>query len=462
MELAIRRRLCRVVADQVVRALIARDLLHAGCDVVTVHDGAAVGVVGQHAQRIHRGRQVPRVGLNIDVLVDVELEDGQPPRIDGVDRDVVLVRRVVDVAQILIHVEVRRPRGAVLVDVVGARERIVRRRVAEPGHRRIGVAHLRRNDVRVALADEDQRLASFLQRSHVHDERLDRGHRDLVADLFDDFRRIVRVGFFVLVLRLVLVLAAEELLQAAHDCGVIARHADARGRLERIHHADHVRRPDIFFDERRELIADGHARTTSHVIVVEEHREQPHVVARRFGFLVVVGADFARRILDRVRDAAVQLDELEGFDLLRLAVFSDVEVGLLQIGKRVAGLVRDDHVHTDEIDARAEDRRLIRVRRRWLWRRRLLPTYSRDEQQRGGCGEERAHPSGHTPILAPNAGRETRGIARSSRPSPSRTARSHNRPRPGFPGSASARRRQRPTSPARRSAAFHDDRGGAR
>src|SRR5205814_512183 len=58
VELAVGRRLRRVVADQVIRARIARDLLHAGGDIVAVHDGAAVGLLGQRAQRVLRRREI--------------------------------------------------------------------------------------------------------------------------------------------------------------------------------------------------------------------------------------------------------------------------------------------------------------------------------------------------------------------------------------------------------------------
>ena len=51
--------------------------------------------------------------------------------------------------------------------------RLSRVRIAEPGHRRVGAAHLRRRQVRIAFADEDQRFPSFFQRPHVDDQRFD-------------------------------------------------------------------------------------------------------------------------------------------------------------------------------------------------------------------------------------------------------------------------------------------------
>jgi hypothetical protein len=133
-----------------------------------------------------------------------------------------------------------------------------------------------------------------------------------------------------------------------------------------------------------------HAGATPHVVVVEEDGEQAHVLARRFHLFVVVGPDFARRFLDCLGHASVQLDETERFDLLRLAVFGDVEVRLFQIGDLHAALVvADDHVDADEVDAAAEHRRWLWLvgRRlllsRWLLRRRLLRLLLRGRASRG-------------------------------------------------------------------------------
>ena len=153
------------------------------------------------------------------------------------------------------------------------------------------------------------------------------------------------------------------------------------------------------------------AGAAAHVVVVEEDREQPDVVARRLHLLVVVVPDFARRFLDRVGGAAVELDQLEGLDLLRLAVFGDLEVALLQVRDRVALVVGDDDVDADEIDAGAENRRRLAAGSgvvcgcggccAWLAaaaavaveRGRLLPE---DEQQGGPGGDDGAHPTSHT------------------------------------------------------------------
>ena len=92
-------------------------------------------------------------------------------------------------------------------------------------------------------------------------------------------------------------------------------------------------------NESEQRIRGGHARAAPDVVVVEEDAEQPYLVARGFGFLVVVGANLTRRLFDRFLDAAVQLHELERLDLLRLVILGHFEVGRLQIRHRIAGLV---------------------------------------------------------------------------------------------------------------------------
>ena len=92
------------------------------------------------------------------------------------------------------------------------------------------------------------------------------------------------------------------------------------------------------------------------MIVVEKDREQPNVVFRGFRSFIIVVADRPRRAIAARYRAAVELHELEGLDVLRLAVLADLEIGLLQIGDRVAVAIAGDHVHAHEVDARAEQR----------------------------------------------------------------------------------------------------------
>ena len=98
------------------------------------------------------------------------------------------------------------------------------------------------------------------------------------------------------------------------------------------------------------------------MVVVEKQTEQPHIVSRGFCLFVDVAADGSRRAVGARHQAAVELDELEGFDLLRLTGLGHVEVGLRQIRDGVAVLVGDDDVDADEVDAGAEDRAVGRSR----------------------------------------------------------------------------------------------------
>jgi len=100
------------------------------------------------------------------------------------------------------------------------------------------------------------------------------------------------------------------------------------------------------------------------VIVVEEHAEQPHVVAGGLRLLVVVRANGARRAIRAGQETSIELDVLECFDLLRLAFFGDLEIGGLQVRHRGARLVRDNDVDPDEIDAGPKHRRRLIARGR--------------------------------------------------------------------------------------------------
>ena len=116
----------------------------------------------------------------------------------------------------------------------------------------------------------------------MQDERLQRRHRHLVADLFDRLGWVVRVPFLGLVARRVVELAAAELLQPFHDRVVVPCHAHRRGGLHRIHHPDHVRWSELRLHEAGKLVGRLHAALDPHMVVVEEEREQADIVARRF------------------------------------------------------------------------------------------------------------------------------------------------------------------------------------
>ncbi len=197
-------------------------------EIVAVDDRAAVGLLRQRAQRVHRRRRdwpcrrcwpTPSLMSNSNA--------GEPARIDRVDRarccGSPCRRRRADRQQ----VDVREEPRAVLVRCRSRRPSDCRRfGLPMPGHRRDGIAHLRRQGVRVALADQDQRLAPFLNEPMPGDERLERRQADLVADPLDGLGRIVRVLLLDLVARLVVVLAAVEPLDRANDRCVVARERD--------------------------------------------------------------------------------------------------------------------------------------------------------------------------------------------------------------------------------------------
>jgi hypothetical protein len=226
------------------------------------------------------------------------------------------------------------------------------RRVPVAGHRRHRVAQLRRQVVGVALAHEDDRLAPLAQRSHPRDQRAERRHRDLVPDALDHRRRVVRVLLLELVARRVVVLAPVELLDGTRNRFVVARHPHVAEGRQRVHDADHVRGSELRADEADERLAREHRRAPSHVVIVQEDREQPHVVALRLRLLVEEAADLAggSRVLH-----LVDAHELERLDVLRLAGFGDREVGGRQVEHRVALPVGDDDVDADEVDAGPED-----------------------------------------------------------------------------------------------------------
>jgi hypothetical protein len=70
------------------------------------------------------------------------------------------------------------------------------------------------------------------------------------------------------------------------------------------------------------------------VVVIEKNDEHARVVAARFTLFVVAVANLLRRRLAGFR-VAVDLDEAELLDLLRLVVFENLEVRLLQVERRL-------------------------------------------------------------------------------------------------------------------------------
>ena len=73
------------VADQVVVAGVAHELSQSNGEVVPIDDRAAVGLLGQHPQRVGRPLQVDAILPGADVLVDPELVDREATRVECVD-----------------------------------------------------------------------------------------------------------------------------------------------------------------------------------------------------------------------------------------------------------------------------------------------------------------------------------------------------------------------------------------
>ncbi len=108
----------RVVAEQVVGARVDDNLLHRSRQIVAIDDGAAVGLIREHAQRVLRLTQRLVAAPQADVLVDVELAGRQPARIHGVERGVAAVGGGEDVLHLALQVHLPGHVGAVLGDAV--------------------------------------------------------------------------------------------------------------------------------------------------------------------------------------------------------------------------------------------------------------------------------------------------------------------------------------------------------
>ena len=253
-------------------------------------------------------------------------------------------------------------------------------------------------------------LAPLAQRPKIHAERPERRQRHLVANLLHGHRRPHGVLLFDLISRRVIVLAPREMHDGVGHRVTIPRQDDVGYRAQRVHHRDQVERAELILDEPGQRLAQRHARPEAHVVVVQEEDENARVLALRLELLIVVAANLTRRPLAR-RGCPGDPDELERFDGLKVPVLEDVEVLHLQVGDRVAVLVGDDDVDTDEVDAAAEDGllRLGRLLCHWRgrgWRRWLLRALARprgvrahdaggDNQQHQQQSEERSGQSKH-------------------------------------------------------------------
>ncbi len=360
MELAVLRRLRRVVADQVVRARVRNNLLHRARQIVAIDDGPAVGLIGEHPQRVLRLAQRVVAPRHPDVLVDVELPGRQATRVDGVERGVVAVGGVEDFLHLGLDIELSGHLGPIFDNAVLADGRAAPRRIAHARHAGHRIAELRRQHRGEALADDDHGLAAFPKCPELHGQPFERTQRDLTANPLDGLGGIERIPLLGRVPRLVVELATLEPFEDADDRLVIARQRHRIERSERVHHRQEIAGTDVVLYELDERLARAHAVAEPHVVVVEEEHEDSRILVGGGALFIGAGANGAGRFDRRL---AVGLDETERLDGLRLAVFEDLEVGRLEIDDRVALAIRDDRVDADEVDAGPEDGLLVSGRR---------------------------------------------------------------------------------------------------
>ena len=132
---------------------------------------------------------------------------------------------------------------------------------------------------------------------------------------------------------------------------------------------------------RRRLHALGASKIR--VVIVDDH----HVDAAVEGLLVIPDVRLDRIGLEErtIRALDWNVDQRERADRLRLSVFKDLKILLLEIADQIASLIRDDYVDLHVIDADPEGRSLRR-RSRWRLtggRRRILACAERSTSQEG-------------------------------------------------------------------------------
>ena len=162
-------------------------------------------------------------------------------------------------------------------------------------------------------------------------------HHDLVPNLLDCRGGVIRVALLELVARLVVEAPPLEVLDRADQARAVAGERQAGDRRQRIHDRDHVRGSELVLDELDERLAHGHVVAAADVVVVEQDHEQTNIRPLRLPLLVEERADLARRrTVDLLSRRIVDPDDRERLDDLRLAVFLDSELVLLEVEYRVA------------------------------------------------------------------------------------------------------------------------------
>ena len=353
----------RVVAEDVVAAVVADDALEALGEIVRVDRGKAAGLVGQDAEAVLRRLQLALQRHHPEVERRVVgdrrdlrgiVEGAQAARIDPVEADV-------------------GARGggdgvlAVLPDVggVGVGDRIV-------------------NVVVDPFAEEHDRFAAAADARHVVGDVLEDGIRvpglvdpDLLVRIARPAARagterpVVLVnpaeGRRALFLAHEVVDGAEQPFPAAGE--FLARRLGAAGLDDR----RDVVGPQVALDEL--FGGELHARRPREagVEIVEHQDEHPAVE-----FLAVaadIGLDRLGLIERRIEFLDRDVDERDDRDRLRLAAFQNLEVVLGQAADEVALLVGDAGVDLDVVDLDLEgNRRLVAGGRgRWILLRSQFP-----------------------------------------------------------------------------------------
>src|SRR5687767_8025606 len=150
------------------------------------------------------------------------------------------------------------------------------------------------------------------------------------------------------------VLAAFELSYGTGCPRVIARERQCVRGGQRIHQCNHVSWIELC-DEAGQLFASGHRIASTRVIVIQEDRDEAHIVPCGLALLGIQRCD---------RDGTIPGTDLvyreppERVDRLDFAVLLDLEVGRREVADLTPFTVRGEDIYYDCIDARPEGRRL--------------------------------------------------------------------------------------------------------
>ena len=304
VELAVLRVARRRVAEQVEGAGFAHHLAQRLLWRVGVDEGFRAGALRDRAQ-------------------DVGDAAAQPGRVERVDRGVVVVRGLGQLAQLL---------------------RLIR---PEPGQ---------------PFAHEDDRLAPFFDAAEMDRRRFQRRHRHFRSHACDvaQLEHVVLGGA---ARRHVDAEPSFEFGDLLAQLAAIACQPERVDREQRVHQRDEVGRAERLRDERGQRAAPlDRFREPADVVLVPENHEHADLVPRRFGGGVLGRSDRQRGLVARGR-AAVSRHQLERADRLRRAVFLDREIVGVERRQRLAVAIDDGDVDADQVRFRAERRRLGRLGR---------------------------------------------------------------------------------------------------